>query len=299
MRPASSSRDREPEPAARTPTACRRRDRTGRRSAARCSLGIPGPSSSTASTCARAVARRAQASRSSRTACARARSRPARVRSGAPAPRPRSPTRPRPPRRGAGARSPPRAPPARRREGVPSRRDRRPPARCGSAPRRDARDRADRRSSLLRRSTCSRIVARKPRARLLVELLVGDQLEKAAEGEQRRPQLVRRVRDELLPRGVELGELQAHPVERRGQLAELVGAVVDDRLVELALCDPVRSPLQPSYASARAWPRPTVPSTIAIASAIAEAPRRRRSTRSTVDERIRQRRGEQTAPAPR
>ena len=82
-------------------------------------------------------------------------------------------------------------------------------------------------------------------AGLLVELLVREQLEEAGEREQRRAQLVRGIRDELLARAVELGELDPHPVERGGELADLVGAAVDHRLVERTLRDPVGGPLQP------------------------------------------------------
>ena len=47
----------------------------------------------------------------------------------------------------------------------------------------------------------------------LVELLVLEQLDEAAEREQRRAQLVGRVRHELAARPVEAGELDAHAVE--------------------------------------------------------------------------------------
>ena len=82
------------------------------------------------------------------------------------------------------------------------------------------------------------------RPRRLVEILVVEQLEEAREREERRPQLVRGVGDELLPGAVELGELDPHAVERGRQLADLVGVVVDDGLVERALGDPVGRPLQ-------------------------------------------------------
>ena len=55
---------------------------------------------------------------------------------------------------------------------------------------------------------------------------------------------MRGVRDELLAGAVELGELEPHPVERRSELADLVLVVVDDRLVERALRDPVGRLLQ-------------------------------------------------------
>jgi hypothetical protein len=95
---------------------------------------------------------------------------------------------------------------------------------------------------LVRRSTCSRIVCRKPR--LLVEILVGEQLEETAEREQRRAQLVRGVRDELLAGRVQLGQLHPHALEGPSELPELVLAEVDHRLVELSLRDPVRGPLE-------------------------------------------------------
>ena len=68
--------------------------------------------------------------------------------------------------------------------------------------------------------------------RRLVQILVRHQLEEAAEREERRAQLVRGVRDELAARAVELLEPDAHPFERGGELAQLVVARVDDRLVE-------------------------------------------------------------------
>ena len=68
----------------------------------------------------------------------------------------------------------------------------------------------------------------------LVELLVAKELEKAAKGEDRRPQLVGGVRDELAAGIVDAGELQAHPVEGAGELADLVSTVILDRLVEVA-----------------------------------------------------------------
>ena len=44
---------------------------------------------------------------------------------------------------------------------------------------------------------------------------------------------------------LELGEALAHPLERGGQLAELVPACIDDRLVEVAARDPLGRPLEP------------------------------------------------------
>src|SRR3954452_876254 len=60
------------------------------------------------------------------------------------------------------------------------------------------------------------------RARLLVELLVLEQLQEAAEREYRRAQLVGCGGDEAPPGGLELGELALHRVERARELAELV-----------------------------------------------------------------------------
>ena len=87
------------------------------------------------------------------------------------------------------------------------------------------------------------------RACRLVEVLVGQQLEESAEREERRPQLVGGVADELPPRALELREPQAHPVEGAGELPELVGAAVDDRLVELPGGDPLRGGLEPPDAA--------------------------------------------------
>src|SRR5205085_3368764 len=59
-------------------------------------------------------------------------------------------------------------------------------------------------------------------ALLLFELLVLQQLDEPGKREDRRAQLVGGRRDEALARGVELGELALHVVERLCQLAELV-----------------------------------------------------------------------------
>ena len=80
--------------------------------------------------------------------------------------------------------------------------------------------------------------------RLLVELLVGEELEESADREERRSQLVRRIRDELLAGVVELRELDAHPVERARQLADLVVPVIDDGRVEVAARDALRRGLE-------------------------------------------------------
>src|SRR5205085_9738731 len=87
------------------------------------------------------------------------------------------------------------------------------------------------------------------RVRLVVEVLVGEQLEEPAEREERRPQLVRGVRDELGPRAVEVREAKAHPVEGARELAELVRRRVVHRLVEVAARDAVGGPLEPADAA--------------------------------------------------
>ncbi len=86
-------------------------------------------------------------------------------------------------------------------------------------------------------------------ARLLVELFGVEQLEKAAEGEHRRAELVRRVRDELTACVVELGEPASHALERAGELAHLVVAGIGHGLVEHPVRDPLRSTLEPSQAT--------------------------------------------------
>ena len=74
-------------------------------------------------------------------------------------------------------------------------------------------------------STCSRIWREELAPRLLVEVLVLEQLEEAAEREDRRAQLVRGGGDEALARVSSSRELALHLVERRGELAELVVGV--------------------------------------------------------------------------
>jgi len=78
-----------------------------------------------------------------------------------------------------------------------------------------------------------------------VEVLVAKQLEEAAERENRRPQLVRGVGDELTAGVVDAGQAQTHPVEGPRQLPELVPAVIDDRLVEIAGGNALGSAFQP------------------------------------------------------
>ena len=55
---------------------------------------------------------------------------------------------------------------------------------------------------------------------------------------------MRGVRDELAARTVEVRKAQAHPLERPGELADLVGAVVDDRTLEVPGGDQVRGCLE-------------------------------------------------------
>ena len=76
--------------------------------------------------------------------------------------------------------------------------------------------------SLPRRSTCVAQLRQELATRLLVELLVLDQLEEPAEREDRRAQLVRGDGDEALTRAVELGELVLHRPEGPRELPELV-----------------------------------------------------------------------------
>ena len=78
----------------------------------------------------------------------------------------------------------------------------------------------------------------------IVEILVQEQLQMAAEREERGSQLMGGVGDELAACMLEPGQAQAHAVERAGQLAELVGARILDRLVELAVRDPLGRPFE-------------------------------------------------------
>ena len=105
-------------------------------------------------------------------------------------------------------------------------------------------------ASFCSRSTWSRSWRRNCVARLLVELLVGEQLEEAAEREDRRAQLVRGGGDEALARRVELGELAAHVVELAGQLAELVVGSTRERRGEVAGGDGPGGAPQPLHAAA-------------------------------------------------
>ena len=93
--------------------------------------------------------------------------------------------------------------------------------------------------------------ARNSRRVSLVEVLVVEQLEKAAEREDRRPQLVRRVRDELPPRVLEAGQPLAHALEGAGELAELVAAASTIGSSNLPARDPLGAPLEPADPAGR------------------------------------------------
>ena len=82
----------------------------------------------------------------------------------------------------------------------------------------------------------------------LVHVLVVEELEVPAQREERRSQLVRRVRDELAARVLEARESLTHAVERTRELSKLVGAFVDDGLVEAAAGDAIGRPLEPADA---------------------------------------------------
>ena len=121
-----------------------------------------------------------------------------------------------------------------------------------------------------------------PRARLLVELLVREQLEEAADREDRRPQLVRRVGDELLACVVELRELHAHAVEGVGELRRSRRrrdrrSARRSRLPRFA-----RPRSRAAAAGARASPAAVSPRTSASTSAKPVASSRRSRTSSTV-----------------
>ena len=78
----------------------------------------------------------------------------------------------------------------------------------------------------------------------VVQVLLDEELEVTAEREERRPQLVRRVGDELAPGVLEARETLAHALEGASELTELVRARVDDRLVELPVRDALGRPLE-------------------------------------------------------
>ncbi len=76
-------------------------------------------------------------------------------------------------------------------------------------------------------------------------VLLFEQLDEAAEAEDRRAQLVRGVGDELLAGAVELGEAALHLVEGAGELAELAGGVDRDAGGEVAVGDLAGRLLEP------------------------------------------------------
>ena len=82
------------------------------------------------------------------------------------------------------------------------------------------------------------------RARLVVELLVLQQLDEPAQREDRRAELVRRVGDELTPRAVDPFQLALHLVECARQLPELVLGVHRERRDEPARRDLLRRALE-------------------------------------------------------
>ena len=82
------------------------------------------------------------------------------------------------------------------------------------------------------------------KARLLIQVLVVEQLQEAPEREHRRTQLVRRVRDELPARVLELHEPAPHALERPRELADLVVTEIDYRLVEHTVGDALGSPFE-------------------------------------------------------
>ena len=82
-------------------------------------------------------------------------------------------------------------------------------------------------------------------------VLLFEQLDEAAEAEDRRAQLVRGVGDELLAGAVELGEAALHLVEGAGELAELAGGGDRDRRLEVAVGDFASGVLEAADAARR------------------------------------------------
>ena len=76
-------------------------------------------------------------------------------------------------------------------------------------------------------------------------VLVLEQLDEAAEAEDRRAQLVRGVGDELFAGSVELGQAALHFVEGAGELAELARGVDRDAAAEVAVGDLAGRVLEP------------------------------------------------------
>ena len=82
-------------------------------------------------------------------------------------------------------------------------------------------------------------------------VLVFEQLDEAAEAEDRGAQLVRGVGDELLAGAVELGQAALHLVEGAGERAELAGGGDRDRCFEVAVGDFACRVLQAADAAGR------------------------------------------------
>ena len=101
--------------------------------------------------------------------------------------------------------------------------------------RRDGRGRAAPWRAWSSRSTCSRIVAQElATASSAIQVLVRQQLEEAAEREERCAQLVRRVGDELPPRVLELRARRCRIRSKGGgQLGKRSLPPIDDRLAEV------------------------------------------------------------------
>ena len=110
-------------------------------------------------------------------------------------------------------------------------------------------------------------------ARLGVEVLVLEQLEEAAEREDRRAQLVRGGGDEALARRVELAELALHVVERDRELAELVVGSTTKRPVRSPRGDAPRGALEALDPLRRGASASSRPAASASSSAIAPATR--------------------------
>jgi hypothetical protein len=80
----------------------------------------------------------------------------------------------------------------------------------------------------------------------LVHVLVREELQEAAQGEEGRSQLVRGVGDKLAARSVERRKPHPHAVEGAGELSHLVAAGVHDRSLEVPAGQPLGRPFQPA-----------------------------------------------------
>ena len=103
--------------------------------------------------------------------------------------------------------------------------------------------------SFVSRSTCSRISPTNSARALRVGVVLVEQLDEPGEREDRRPQLVRGVGDELLASAVEDREPLLHLVEGHRELADLVGGVDRDRVREVAVGDLLGGALEPAQAA--------------------------------------------------